>query len=999
LKTALIQLIKPTDVQAKLAESLGLSFVDASGKMRSLADISTRLRDKLHDQGQAQRTATLATLAGTDGVRTLTALYDAGPARLEKWEKGVAKSGTAAEVARKKQDNLAGSIEQLRGSAETLAIIVGTALIPSLTDATRWLTNFLNQMQSGKGAGGQFVQTLNDIKNAFLGIVGAVRDTYSWLDRHKTITTALLSVVAATTTALITWKGATLALAAAQGIAAVSTTGWVTAFWALDAAISANPIGAAVTAVLALGAALVVVWNRSETFRKIVVGAFKGVIWILDKVAGGFSTLFSALGHVPGMGWARDAARAIDEARESTRKWVDNLNKLPRKKNVDVKIKFTGVTGSIKGQSIRVDSGDILGGQGSAIFGGKGDGTGLMGAKSMLAPFAASGSRYGLHVSSGLRRGAITSSGNVSNHASGNAIDLSDGTSGPSPKKLRFFNHAKSVWGSRLSELIYTPGGLGIKNGRPFRYTGQVAKDHYDHVHLAYRGGRGDGPGTRVANLARGAGLSGESLVTSVAISKAESGWRANASNRNSDGSIDRGYWQINSVHGGLSTFNPEGNARAMAKISRGGKDWRPWVTYTTGAYRQHLTAAAAAVGSAGGATSSGASRESLQGRLESNQNRLDVLRNQLGRVPAGKTGLKQRRAIQSQIRGLVASNRDLHGNLRNAPTATDIRAQQEQSGSRLVNRLAGPALKGIRAVAGEALRLGTSIEDEDTRYGQAERLFGQSEEDLGTVAGKKRRLSEISALRTLKKQQLVRQQKRARALAAAVKKYDGLLAKLRKARGKARGVKRAKMNERIKSYDDRRTELAAELKALGFAIGDTQLDLGDLAREAGEVAATPDTAATEAAEAATEAAQAAADAAANAPTALDKIGNDLSLIDLQERAGVYTPEQARAAKIAQLQAALRGDYGALSDRDRLEVMANLREATNAVAEALVDNSAAIRDLKASVDANTAFAQSVAATETFTLAKSLADVVSGQIAGFGLAGRALTTGSGALARY
>lgn len=112
---------------------------------------------------------------------------------------------------------------------------------------------------------------------------------------------------------------------------------------------------------------------------------------------------------------------------------------------------------------------------------GIGDGPGLMGAKAGLGAYAQDAATYGLHVSSGLRPGAITSSGNVSFHSSGDAIDLA----GSPGSMLAFFQHAKSTYGSRLEELIHTPGGVGIKNGQPFTYTGQVAKDHFDHVHLA----------------------------------------------------------------------------------------------------------------------------------------------------------------------------------------------------------------------------------------------------------------------------------------------------------------------------------------------------------------------------------------------------------------------------------------------------------------------------------------------------------------------------------
>jgi len=118
---------------------------------------------------------------------------------------------------------------------------------------------------------------------------------------------------------------------------------------------------------------------------------------------------------------------------------------------------------------------------------------GLDGADADLGPFAAIGSRFGLGVSSGLRPGAVTSSGNPSFHGTGDAVDLS----GPPGGMMKTFQFLKAAFGSRLRELIYTPGGVGIKDGKPFTYTGKVAADHFDHVHVAYTGPFGDGPGRK----------------------------------------------------------------------------------------------------------------------------------------------------------------------------------------------------------------------------------------------------------------------------------------------------------------------------------------------------------------------------------------------------------------------------------------------------------------------------------------------------------------------
>lgn len=82
------------------------------------------------------------------------------------------------------------------------------------------------------------------------------------------------------------------------------------------------------------------------------------------------------------------------------------------------------------------------------------------------------------------------------------------------------------------------------------------------------------------------AGGSRAAAFTAAEIAMAESGGRQYAVNTNGGRSTDRGYWQVNSVHGSLSTYDAYGNARAAVRISRDGRDWTPWVTYNTGAYR-----------------------------------------------------------------------------------------------------------------------------------------------------------------------------------------------------------------------------------------------------------------------------------------------------------------------------------------------------------------------------------------------------------------------------
>ena len=100
----------------------------------------------------------------------------------------------------------------------------------------------------------------------------------------------------------------------------------------------------------------------------------------------------------------------------------------------------------------------------------------------------------------------------------------------------------------------------------------------------------------QIATLWLAAGGAASSAAVATAVAMAESGGHIMATDDDRNGTVDRGLWQINSVHGALSTYDPAGNAKAAIQISANGKNWTPWVTYNTGAYRQYLAAAQKAV-------------------------------------------------------------------------------------------------------------------------------------------------------------------------------------------------------------------------------------------------------------------------------------------------------------------------------------------------------------------------------------------------------------------
>jgi TP901 family phage tail tape measure protein len=276
MKTAFLQLIGPTQKQAKLADKLNLSFVNQQGKMRSLSDISGQLRDSLGGMGDAQRTAHLKTLAGTDGVRTLSALYEAGPAKLKRYSEELGRSGTAAEVAARKQDNLSGDVEKLTGSLETLAIQGGGKLTPFLRSATQEFTAFINQIGTGEGVGGRFADVVGNLASAIgnvgsalaptLGMIGGFAGNLLQLGSAFAASRAgAVALVAVLTALAARWVamqiGGTVASLLTVGRAMFSVAGAATvadlAMRKFSVALKTNPVGIIATAVGLLAGAFI----------------------------------------------------------------------------------------------------------------------------------------------------------------------------------------------------------------------------------------------------------------------------------------------------------------------------------------------------------------------------------------------------------------------------------------------------------------------------------------------------------------------------------------------------------------------------------------------------------------------------------------------------------------------------------------------------------------------------------------------------------------------
>lgn len=263
LKTMLQNLQPQTEKQINLFKDLGIvtedgsnQFYDAQGNVKSMSEIAGVLGKSLEGMTQQQKQATLETMFGTDAIRAAAVIADTGAKGMDDLAASMAKV-SAEDVAKTRMDNLGGSIEQLKGSVETLMIIIGKPLadamkkwVDMLTGAVNWIAN----LDSGTLT---TITTILKIASAFLIVFGGGLKLISLIPKIRA------------------------------------------AMAALQATMAANPVLLLVAALAALGVGLYLLYQRSEGFRNVVdklFGMLKSVaLPVINAVKDAFSKFWTVL--------------------------------------------------------------------------------------------------------------------------------------------------------------------------------------------------------------------------------------------------------------------------------------------------------------------------------------------------------------------------------------------------------------------------------------------------------------------------------------------------------------------------------------------------------------------------------------------------------------------------------------------------------------------------------------------------------------------------------
>lgn len=179
LKTMLNSLTPATKRQQEAMKKLNLDFTDSNGHFLSIDKVAQQLHDRLGKLTEVQRAQALETIFGSDGMRAATILMNGGAKAVDRYVKASRDQATTSKLANAGMQGTSGALERLKGSAETAALQLGRDLAPTIQRVSNFLSSraipsvqrFLEQMQSGKGAGGEFAHFLGDIVSVGKGVV------------------------------------------------------------------------------------------------------------------------------------------------------------------------------------------------------------------------------------------------------------------------------------------------------------------------------------------------------------------------------------------------------------------------------------------------------------------------------------------------------------------------------------------------------------------------------------------------------------------------------------------------------------------------------------------------------------------------------------------------------------------------------------------------------------------------------------------------------------
>lgn len=265
-----------------------VQVMDAEGNYRDLTDILRDVEAATNGMGDAEKAAALSSTFTADSIKGLNLMLNAGIDEAAKFEDELRKSdGAASDMAKTMNDNLNGDLTNLGSKLEGVQIAMYEKFEPALRDGV-------------------------DVLDKLLDAVNFVID-------HSTEFIAAMAAMAAGVATYLGFRTAMKVMEEGWAALTVVTKAQAAAQAILNAVTMLSPWMWVVTGIMALVAAFVVLWNKSEAFREFWINLWEtikevaGSVW--EAISGFFSEAWDKVQEIWGSvsEWFSEKWEAVTE--------------------------------------------------------------------------------------------------------------------------------------------------------------------------------------------------------------------------------------------------------------------------------------------------------------------------------------------------------------------------------------------------------------------------------------------------------------------------------------------------------------------------------------------------------------------------------------------------------------------------------------------------------------------------------------------------------------
>lgn len=143
LRSALINMVKPTNSMASKMKELGINVKNEDGSMKSLRETLVMLREKFSGLSESEKANAAATIFGKEAMSGMLAIINASDEDFNNLVNSVdGCTGAAEDMANTMNDNLNGQLTILKSTIETILIQFGDLMLPLIKKVVSALQGF-----------------------------------------------------------------------------------------------------------------------------------------------------------------------------------------------------------------------------------------------------------------------------------------------------------------------------------------------------------------------------------------------------------------------------------------------------------------------------------------------------------------------------------------------------------------------------------------------------------------------------------------------------------------------------------------------------------------------------------------------------------------------------------------------------------------------------------------------------------------------------------------